>query len=221
MQLLVIAKEPRPGFAKTRLCPPCTPAQAAAIADASLADTLAAVRATPADRYVVALDGEPGPWLPDGFEVIDQRTGGLGERLAGAFGDCFAVAEGPVLVVGMDTPQLRPDDLRRATAVLEEGADAVLGPATDGGYWLLGLRWLPDEAFTDVPMSRSDTGAAQVAQLEACGMKVGLTRELRDIDHFADAGAVATDSPGTRLAAAVQAVADAGAGRASRSAPFD
>jgi len=102
--LLVIAKEPVAGRVKTRLVPPCTPEQAAALAEAALADTLHAVLAVPARRRVLVLDGEPGPWLPPGFDVMPQCGGGLDERLAGA----FAAISGPALLVGMDTPQLTP-----------------------------------------------------------------------------------------------------------------
>src|SRR5204862_7452342 len=80
--LVVMAKEPLPGRVKTRLCPPLQPEQAAALAEAALADTLAAVAWTPARRRVLVLDGSPGPWLRPGFEVIEQRGDGLAERLA-------------------------------------------------------------------------------------------------------------------------------------------
>ena len=88
--LLVIAKEPRPGRVKTRLTPPFTPEAAAALAEASLADTLRTVAATPARRRVLVLDGNPGRWLPPGFDVVPQCAGGLDERLARAFADCDA-----------------------------------------------------------------------------------------------------------------------------------
>lgn len=88
--LLVIAKEPRPGRVKTRLTPPFTPEEAAGLAEASLADTLHAVAATPATRRVLVLDGAPGPWLPPGFDVVAQCAGGLDERLAEAFAGCAA-----------------------------------------------------------------------------------------------------------------------------------
>jgi len=68
--LLVIAKQPLPGRVKTRLVPPCTPGQAAALAEAALADTLHTVLAAPARRRVLVLDGEPGPWLPPGFDIV-------------------------------------------------------------------------------------------------------------------------------------------------------
>jgi len=86
--LVVIAKAPLPGRSKTRLCPPCTPHEAAALAEAALRDTLAAVLAAPVRaRRVLVLDGEPGRWLPAGIEVIAQRGDGLGARLAAAFAD--------------------------------------------------------------------------------------------------------------------------------------
>ena len=105
--------------------PPCTPGQAVALAEAALTDTLHAVLAAPARRRVLVLDGEPGPWLPPGFDIVPQCAGGLDERLAGA----FAAADGPALLIGMDTPQLTPGLL----AVDWEAADAWFGPAADGG----------------------------------------------------------------------------------------
>jgi hypothetical protein len=100
--LLVIAKAPVPGRVKSRLVPPYTHAQAAALAEAALIDTLHGVLAAPARRRVLVLDGSPGPWLPAGFDVMEQAGGGLDERLAAAFD---AVA-GPALIVGMDrTPE--------------------------------------------------------------------------------------------------------------------
>lgn len=101
--LLVIAKEPLPGRVKTRLTPPFSPAEAARLAEAALADTLHTVLALPAARRVVVLAGAPGPWLPPGIEVVEQGPGGLDERLAAAFGACT----GPTLLIGMDTPRSR------------------------------------------------------------------------------------------------------------------
>src|SRR5947209_7097371 len=126
--LAVIAKAPAPGRSKTRLSPPLSLGQAAQLAEAALGDTLAAISATRAQRKVLVLDGRPGPWLPDGFEVIEQRGGGLDERLAGAFADL----SGPAVIVGMDTPQVSSTALERALGSLESSA-AVLGPAADGG----------------------------------------------------------------------------------------
>lgn len=201
--LLVIAKAPVPGRAKTRLCPPLRPEQAAAVAEAALADTLAAVTATAARRRVLVLDGEPGRWLPAGLEIVPQRGDGLAERLAAAFAD---VGE-PALLVGMDTPQVTPELLERSLALLAaEGTDAVLGPADDGGYWAIGLRRPDPRAFADVPMSTAATGAEQRARLRALGLRVADLPGLRDVDTIADARAVAAEAPGSRFAAAVAAL---------------
>ncbi len=202
--LLVIAKAPVPGRVKTRLTPPCSPAEAAALAGAALADTLAAVAAAgggPERRRVLVLDGEPGDWVPGGFEVIPQRGGGLAERLAHAFAD----AGGPAVLVGMDTPQLTPALLDAALAALE-GADAVYGPATDGGYWLIGLREPDERVFAGVPMSVETTGAEQLARLRELGLEVAELPALLDVDTVDDARAVAAEAPESRFAAALAAV---------------
>lgn len=206
--LLVIAKEPRPGRVKTRLTPPFTPDEAAALAEASLADTLRAVAATPARRRVLVLDGAPGPWLPPGFDVVPQCAGGLDARLADAFAGCA----GPALLIGMDTPQVTPELLD----VDFEGCDAYFGPAEDGGFWALGLA-RPDPALPrGVPMSTPVTGAAQRERLLAAGLRVRDLPPLRDVDTAADARAVAALAPHGRFAARLAqcaAGADARVGR--------
>ncbi|WP_398654079.1 DUF2064 domain-containing protein [Streptomyces parvulus] len=195
--LLVIAKEPRPGRVKTRLTPPFTPDEAAALAEASLADTLCAVAATPARRRVLVLDGAPGPWLPPGFDVVPQCAGGLDERLAAAFAGC----SGPALLVGMDTPQVTPDLLDVDFA----GCDAYFGPAEDGGFWALGLA-RPDPALLrGVPMSTPVTGAVQRERLLAAGLRVRDLPPLRDVDTADDARAVAALAPHGAFAARLAA----------------
>src|SRR4051812_22975401 len=97
-----MAEEPAAGQVKTRWCPPCSAAEAAAVAEAALADTLEAVARTSADRRVVALAGERGSWLPGGFEVIAQHGEGSNARLTAAWAD----VGGPGFQIGMDTPQL-------------------------------------------------------------------------------------------------------------------
>ena len=188
-----------------RLCPPCTPEEAADIAAASLADTLATVAATPASRRVIALDGRPGPWLPEGFDVLNQRSGALSNRLFGIFEDCFHVADEPVVLIGMDTPQIRPEHLIRAQVVLESTTDAVVGLTPEGGYWLIGLRHLHPGAFAGVPMRDDDTGRAQIERLSACQYNVALTDELRDVDGPTEALEIARLTPGSRFAVTVVA----------------
>jgi rSAM/selenodomain-associated transferase 1 len=204
--LVVIAKAPAPGRSKTRLCPPCTPEQAAALAEASLRDTIAAVAAAPARRRLVALEGEPDGWLLPGFALHRQRGNGLAERL----GDALVAAGGPALVVGMDTPQLSAPLLQEAARRLTApGIDAVLGPALDGGYWTIGLRRPDPSVFSGVPMSRADTFAAQRRRLDSLGLRTALLPPLRDVDTIDDAAAVARTSPGTEFAAALRLLAPA------------
>lgn len=206
MALIVLAKAPVAGRSKTRLCPPCGPDEAAAMAEAALADTLEACSATPAARRVLVLAGEPGPWLPAGWKVMPQRGGGLDERLEAAFCDVGA----PALLVGMDTPQLAPVLLSRCMARLEDDhVDAVLGPASDGGYWAVGLRRGCAGAFCGVPMSSSATGAMQRARLVTCGLRVAMLPMLRDVDCIDDAVAVASQAPATRFARQLVALRDA------------
>lgn len=191
-RLLVIAKAPVAGRSKTRLCPPCTPEQAAALAEAALADTLAAVVATACARPILVLDGEPGAWLPPGIDVVPQAPGGLGRRLGAA----FAPHDGPALLIGMDTPQVSPALLGESIERLTEpGADAVLGPAEDGGYWAIGFRRPDPRAFDGVPMSRASTAGRQRLRLRQLGLRVRELPPLRDVDRIADARHVAERCP--------------------------
>jgi len=193
LTILVMAKAPLPGRVKTRLTPPFSPVEAAALAEAALSDTLEVVRAAPARRRVLVLDGAVGAWLPSGFEVLPQAAGGLDERIAAA----LAAISGPVLLVGMDTPQLSVDQLTVSFA----DHDAWFGPAQDGGFWALGLA-RPDPALVrGVPMSRDWTGAVQLGRLVDAGLRVGLLPRLRDVDTAACAAAVAAAAPHTRFAA--------------------
>lgn len=203
MTLIVIAKAPRPGVSKTRLCPPCTPEQAADLALAALQDTLATVARTPGvRRRVLVLEGDPGPWVPAGFEVVAQRGDGLDQRLAAAFTD----VGDPALLVGMDTPQVTTDLLLEGLDALHD-TPAVLGPAPDGGYWAVGLRTPDPRVFLGVPMSADDTCARQRERLRDLDLPCTDLPPLRDVDHFADALVAAAATPGSRFAAAVAAVA--------------
>jgi rSAM/selenodomain-associated transferase 1 len=199
--LLVMAKAPVPGRVKTRLCPPLTPEQAAALALAALQDTLAAAAACSAERRVVVLDGEPGAWLPAGFEVLPQARGELGARMEAA----FAATGTPALLIGSDAPQVTPERLDAGLAALAHD-DAALGPVHDGGYWAIGLRRLVTGVFDGVPMSDPGTAAAQRARLAELGLSVAELAPLRDVDTFADARAVAAAAPAGRFATAVAAL---------------
>lgn len=219
VQLLLLAKAPVPGRVKTRLCPPWTPEQAAGVAAAALADTVDALTATPAVARTLVLDhpdGAPGEWPaaspgPPGWRLAVQRGGPLGERIAAAYLDT-ALPGVASLLVGMDTPQLTPAHLGAAAARLGD-TDAVLGPAWDGGWWLLGLRDpLAGAAVAGVPMSTARTGADTVAALRGRGLSVATTATLRDVDTAADAIAVAAAGPPGRFARLVAGL-PAGAAR--------
>jgi len=204
-QIMVIAKEPVPGRVKTRLTPPYTPAEAAELAEAALTDTLAAVGSAVVARRVLALAGTPGRWLPPGFDVIGQRGGGLDERIAWALADARAASPAPLVLIGMDTPQVTPALLARATEPLVSGAaDATFGPAEDGGFWLLGLREIDPALVLGVPMSRSDTGARQLARLREAGLRVRILPELADVDTADEAERIAAATPGSVFAACVK-----------------
>jgi uncharacterized protein len=204
-QWLVMAKAPVPGRVKTRLCPPCTPTQAARLAAAALADTLAVVGADAGGVRTAVLSGAYA--VPHGWRVAPQRGDGLAARLHHAFLDTRLPGTASLLV-GMDTPQLTPSLLRAADATLTTaGVDAVLGPAEDGGWWVLGLR---DPAHASlvrtVAMSTDHTGADTLAALRRRGLRVALLPTLRDVDTAEAARVVAgLCPPDSRFARAVAA----------------
>jgi glycosyltransferase A (GT-A) superfamily protein (DUF2064 family) len=188
-----MAKSPRPGHVKTRLCPPCSLSQAAAIAAAALADTLDAVRACGARRRIIALDGPAGDWLPGDFDVIPQQGHTFGERLQTA----WSAAGGPGIQIGMDTPQVTPQLIDDALVrLLKPEVDAVLGLALDGGWWAIGFRRVPRDAFRGVPMSTTGTGVAQLQRLRSLGLRVAMLPTLRDLDTIDDAASLAPQLTG-------------------------
>jgi rSAM/selenodomain-associated transferase 1 len=217
-QLLVLAKAPRPGEVKTRLCPPCSPHQAAAVAEAALQDTFDAVDLIPRQvvgRRCLVLAGGTQPagatvdsqwWPRTGWELIGQRGDSLGQRISNAFADS-AVDGLTSVLIGMDTPQITPELLSRCIRELAV-ADAVLGHAADGGWWLLGLRD-PSRAsaLASVPTSRPDTGVLTRETLSRAGLTVATAPVLRDVDTASDAWTVAAHCrPESRFVAAVTAL---------------
>lgn len=204
--LLILTKTPEPGRSKTRLCPPCTAEEAAILAEAALLDTLdAGERAAGLGRRVLALDGDVGPRIPRGWEIVPQRGNGQAERIANAFED----VGGPAFLVGMDTPQLTGALLTRsAERLLDTGVGAVLGPACDGGYWAIGLREPDRRVFEGVPMSTAWTLASQRRRLQGLGIAYRELPELRDVDTFDDALEVAALAPGTRFAGALASLGE-------------
>ncbi|MBH0778419.1 TIGR04282 family arsenosugar biosynthesis glycosyltransferase [Nocardia bovistercoris] len=208
--LLVVAKAPVAGFAKTRLTPPLTPSEAADLAAAALLDTLDAVLTADVEHRVVAFTGDLDAAersdelrrMLRRYSVVPQRGRTFGERLANAHADAARAAL-PVLQIGMDTPQLEADELTAAAAELVDFGAAVLGPATDGGWWALGLPTpQPARALLTVPMSTPRTGTLTRAAVRACGLPVRTLATHSDVDVFADALRVADSATG-RFADAV------------------
>lgn len=214
--LLVVAKAPEPGRAKTRLAAAVGDVAAAEIAAASLLDTLAALRGVPGAATFVAWTGDIGnavrvPEVSTALArttVLPQVGDGLGERLADAHARVGAETSGPVFQIGMDTPQITSELVTECTRGLREldGPDAVLGPADDGGWWALGLRDPgAASALRAVPMSRGDTGERTERSLRASGSRVRTLPQLSDVDTIDDALRVAAAVPGSRFAAVVGA----------------
>ncbi|MFX0573185.1 TIGR04282 family arsenosugar biosynthesis glycosyltransferase [Nocardia nepalensis] len=209
--LLVLAKAPIPGLAKTRLTPPLSPRDAARVAAASLLDTLESMSRSPVAHHIVALTGElsdaecgdeVASALSD-FEVIPQRGASFGERLANAHADAARYGM-PVLQIGMDTPQIGPEVLTWAARELVLREDALLGPADDGGWWALGLPMpQPARTLVEVPMSTDRTGELTRDAMLRCDLRVRSLPRYNDVDTFADAVAVAAESDG-RFARLVQ-----------------
>jgi uncharacterized protein len=192
VDVVVLAKVPRPGRSKTRLQPPCTPTEAAELASAALLDTVVAVEAASIDgRRVLALDEPSSAIAPPGWRTIPQRGDGLDERLASAFDD----VAGPALLVGMDTPQITPTLLEDAVSRLRlPSVDAVIGEALDGGYWAIGLRRPHPSVFLGVTMSAPTTAVETRSRLRTAGLRVADLPKLRDVDTIDDAWAVARDA---------------------------
>lgn len=197
--VLVVAKAPVPGLAKTRLAAAVGPAAAADAAAAALLDTLDAVAVADVAVRVVALTGDLDAAARGGqlrerladFTVLPQRGADFAERLVNAHLDASVASAGlPVLQIGMDTPQVSGALLDRIAATLL-ASEAVLGPAADGGWWVLGIHDpVRAECLSEVPMSRSDTCAVTLRALEDTGVYVTVVDELADVDVIDDVDAV-------------------------------
>jgi uncharacterized protein len=212
--LLVVAKAPVAGAAKTRLAATLGDRLAAEIASAALLDTLDAVADTPVATRVVALTGDLDAAVDADeirrhlvpFAVIGQRGNNFGDRLANAHADAATVGSHPVLQIGMDTPQVTAELLAVCGRRLVE-APAVLGLARDGGWWALGVDTPAlAECLRNVPMSQPDTGALTLKALRDNGIEVEILDKLADFDVVDDVAAVREAcQPGSRFARVTRA----------------
>lgn len=213
--LLVVAKAPEPGRAKTRLAATVGDRVAAEIAAAALLDTLDAVGAAAVAARVVALTGDLDAAADavqirrrlESFTVIEQRGDGFADRLANAHADAGSGGgDLPVLQIGMDTPQVTAELLTDCARRLLR-TPAVLGPADDGGWWVLGVQSpAMAECLRTVPMSQPDTGELTRKALRDNGITVTSVDRLSDFDVVEDIAAVrAVCAPVSRFARVTRA----------------
>lgn len=188
--LLVFLKAPRPGEVKTRLTPALDPGLACAVHRALAEETLRQTRPRAAEyaRTVIFAPedaaGEIARWLP-GEGLRPQRGGDLGARMAAAVEEAFAEGAARVVVVGADVAGLTREHVRDAVRALAT-RDVVLGPAHDGGYYLVGLSRPAPGLFQEIPWSTPEVLAATAARATALGLSVARLGVLRDVDTAED-----------------------------------
>jgi rSAM/selenodomain-associated transferase 1 len=190
VRILVFAKAPVPGRVKTRLIPALGAEGAARLARRLLGLALEQARAAAVGPVELCMSPAPGhpDWgdiaLPSGIDTSDQGGGDLGERMARAARRRIEAGE-PVLLTGTDCPGLDAARLRAAAARLADH-DAVLHPAEDGGYPLLGLNTFHPSLFTDMPWSTAAVALLTLRRAAALGWRVWVGEALRDIDTPGD-----------------------------------
>ncbi len=182
--LNLFVKAPRPGTVKTRLAQTIG-ANAAGAAYRTLVETLLA-KLVSLDAVVLRFApddaaAEIGAWSRPGWSMQPQGTGDLGRRLEAAFRDGFAAGARSVVIIGSDCPDVSADDVRAAWAALESN-DVVLGPARDGGYWLIGLREARGELLEGISWSTDAVLQETLQRARAAQLQVQLLRELTDVD---------------------------------------
>ncbi len=187
--LIVVARQPVPGQAKTRLTPPLSVEQAAALYEGFLRDTLDLMRAVPDARRVVAyLPREARAYfahLAPGFELIPQSGENLGARLDHALTSYLSRGAERVVAMNSDGPTLPLAYLRQAFAVLSNHNDVVLGPSEDGGYYLIGLRKPAPRLLREVHMSTPHVLADTLRIAQEENLRVALLPPWYDVDDQA------------------------------------
>ncbi len=185
--VLVVAKAPGGGRSKTRLVPPLTPTEATALHEAMLLDTLDSCRRETTDVWVLyaePADREGLEALLPGVRLVQQEGRGLADALR--LGVARHVGDGPVAIVSSDVPGLPEGALTSAFAALAEGADIVLGPAVDGGYWLIAMREADERPFAGIPWSTPAVCAVTHRRCEDAGLRVVKLPLWRDLDTMVD-----------------------------------
>jgi uncharacterized protein len=191
--LLVFAKTPKPGKVKTRLLAAVSAGVAAELHAACIADTLRLAQSVRGcDVFVFAAGGtsyfrklvkkQAGSAR---VRVLPQRGAELGARMESAFRKCFALGYGEVVVIGTDTPWMGVARVRRAFASLKAN-DAVIGPAEDGGYYLLGIQRMVTRVFREIPWSTESVLVLTLQKILALKLRKKLLRWDFDLDRPGD-----------------------------------
>ncbi len=194
--LVIFAKAPVPGQVKTRLCPPLTPDEAATLHGSFVLDTLERTKAAtaqfklPLDRYLACAPSSTQVFFKimeerHGIKLIDQVGNDLGTRMAQAFENLFAQGYKHGLIVGTDVPSLPLEQYKQALTLLDSH-DLVLGPALDGGYYLIGLNRSVPDLFTGIPWSTNQVLKLTQEKASALGLKSTLLAPWRDVDSIED-----------------------------------
>lgn len=191
----VFAKQPRAGTVKTRLAADVGPDMAARLAEAFLLDTLEKVRSLPARRFIVHAPSSARDYFVSlarsDFKAVPQRDGDLGERLRGFLADvaspleCAGQPLPATILLGSDSPSLPREYLEQAWRELEN-AEVVLGPATDGGYYLLGCTRRMPPLFDGIAWSTADVLAQTCRKAADAALKVALLPPWYDVDTVED-----------------------------------
>ncbi|MEP6978825.1 MAG: TIGR04282 family arsenosugar biosynthesis glycosyltransferase, partial [Thermoleophilia bacterium] len=194
-QVLIAAKAPAPRRSKTRLVPPLDHEQAAELQRALLLDTLAGCRAEAEDVALLYADPEERATLaavagPE-TELVLQQGQGLHDALR--LGLATRLSRGPTAIVSSDIPGIPPGAIGQAFAELERGADVVLGPADDGGYWLIAMCERNDAPFHEIPWSTPAVLPVTRSRCREAGMRLVELAPWRDIDTAVDLAFVARD----------------------------
>ena len=184
-RVAVFARPPVPGAVKTRLSPALPPSLAEELYTAMLDDALAAASESGAEEHTLYWAsvgaGAIGYAVPAGFTVRGQLGAGLGARLATAFAELLPGAADRAVVIGADCPDLDPTTIREAFAALETG-DLVLGPARDGGYYLIGLRRPAPTLFEGMAWGTRRVLEETLARAERARLQISLLSGLADFD---------------------------------------
>ena len=194
---LVVAKAPASGRSKTRLVPPLTPSQAAALHEALLLDTINACRRETDDVRILCsseADSTELAQLAPGVPLEPQQGTGLADALRLAVER--HTVDGPVAIVSSDIPGIPRGSLRRAFAALADGADVVLGPAFDGGYWLVAMREPHQAPFREIPWSTPAVLEVTRERCRGAGLALVELTRWRDVDTLVDLDFVARDRGG-------------------------